>query len=97
MQWFELIPAVPTKKSKQFVMSKIKNSHYEFHQKIVQTLSERYDKKLIDNRVRGDYVEVMISELLGEDWGLTWKMPKHNSWSAWDLENKNTGKNIEVI
>ena len=72
------------------------NSDNDFHQKIVRILSERYDRRLINNKERGDYVETMVSELLGEDWELTWKMPMHNSWSAWDLENKVTGEKIEV-
>lgn len=72
------------------------NSDNDFHQEIVRILSERYDRRLINNTERGDYVETMISELLGEDWELTWKMPKHNSWSVWDIENKVTGKKIEV-
>ena len=72
------------------------NSDNDFHQKIVGILSERYNRRLINNKERGDYVEAMVSELLGEDWELTWKMPKHNTWSAWDLENKYTEKKIEV-
>lgn len=43
------------------------NSNSKFPQKIVDILSERYDGRLINNKERGDYVEVMISELLGED------------------------------
>ena len=38
----------------------------------------------------------MISEILGEDWELIWRIPDHNTWSAWDLENQYTGKKIEV-
>ena len=72
------------------------NSDKDFHQKIVGILSERYDRRLINNKERGEYVETMVSELLGEDWELTWKMPKHNSWSAWDIENKVTKQKIEV-
>ena len=48
------------------------NSDNDFHQKIVRILSERYDRRLINNKERGDYVETMVSELLGEDWELTW-------------------------
>ena len=72
------------------------NSDNDFHQKIVGILSERYDRRLINNKERGEYVETMVSELLGEDWELTWKMPKHNSWSVWDIENKVTKQKIEV-
>ena len=72
------------------------NSDNDLHQKIVGILSQRYDRRLINNKERGDYVETMVSELLGEDWELTWKMPKHNSWSVWDIENKKTGRKIEV-
>ena len=68
----------------------------DFHQKVIGILSERYDAKLMDNSYRGDYVEAMISEILGGDWELTWRMPKHSSWSAWDLENRVTGKKIEI-
>lgn len=50
----------------------------------------------MDNKYRGDYVEAMIAEILGGDWELTWKMLKHSSWSAWDLENRATGKKIEI-
>ena len=72
------------------------NSDNDFHQEIVRILAERYDRPLINNKERGDYVETMISELLGEDWELTWRMRKHNSWSAWDLQNRDTGEKIEV-
>ena len=72
------------------------SSDNDFHQKIVGILSERYNRRLINNKERGEYVETMVSELLGEDWELTWQMPKHNSWSAWDIENKVTKQKIEV-
>ncbi len=45
----------------------------DFHHRAVETLSERYEGPLIDNKERGVYVEAMIAEILGLDWEPTWK------------------------
>ena len=68
----------------------------EIHQKVVKILSERYSEPVIGNTNRGIYVETMIGEILDSDWELTWQLPGRSNWSSWDIENKVTGKKIEI-
>ena len=68
----------------------------EVYNRVVQTLSGRYTRCLMDNADRGVYVEAMIADILGSGWSLTWKLPGHSSWSSWDLEHSVTEKKIQV-
>lgn len=68
----------------------------EIHQKVVKILSERYSEPVIGNTNLGIYVETMIGEILDSDWELTWQLPGRSNWSSWDIENKVTGKKIEI-
>ena len=68
----------------------------EIHHEVVQVLSERYNVSLMNNKDRGEYVEALIAHILGSKWELTWRMPRHSSWSEWDIENTTTGEKIEV-
>ncbi len=68
----------------------------EMHQNVVKLLSDRYAGPLIDNSERGKYIEAMVAEILNSDWELTWRMAGHSAWSMWDIENRITGKKIEV-
>ena len=64
------------------------------HQLVSQRLVERvYNQPLIGNVERGQYVECMIELALSEirpPWTLT------DTWSAWDLVQRDTGTRIEV-
>ena len=60
------------------------------HDHIVKILNERfYEKPLIDNVYRGDYVETLILSALGEGWKSV------GGWGSWDLENE-AGVRLEV-
>lgn len=67
-----------------------------FHRRVVEILSERYQGPLIENKERGVYVEAMIAEILGTKWELTYRLPGYGTWSEWDIENRTTGKRIEI-
>lgn len=60
------------------------------HQTIVEALVRQYDAPLIQNSLRGFYVELMVAALLGEGW-------RHcgSDWGAYDLEHS-SGKKLEV-
>ena len=57
-------------------------------------LSERYDRPIMNNVSRGDYVECMIVTTLGPDWRLTWA--DEWDWAAWDCEHAPSGTRLEV-
>ena len=42
------------------------------HGRILAMLRDRYDRPIMNNVSRGDYVERMIVTALGADWRLTW-------------------------
>ncbi|NGM47709.1 hypothetical protein G5B31_19430 [Rhodobacter sp. SGA-6-6] len=60
------------------------------HQRILESLVRQYDAPLIQNNLRGFYVELMVAALLGDGW-------RHNGsdWGAYDLEHV-SGTKIEV-
>lgn len=61
------------------------------HDEIVGQLVERfYQKPLIENVYRSDYMEHLIAQALGEDWSLT------PAWKSWDLEHRRTQMRLEV-
>ena len=62
----------------------------DLHQRILESLVRQYDAPLIQNNLRGVYVELMVAALLGDGW-------RHNGsdWGAYDLEHVN-GMKLEV-
>jgi hypothetical protein len=60
------------------------------HQTILDNLVRQFDAPLIQNSLRGFYVELMVAALLADGW-------RHNGadWGAYDLEHT-SGKKLEV-
>lgn len=60
------------------------------NQKILKRILDMFDAPIMQNTLRGLWVEVLVSEILGPDW-------KHsgNDWAAWDIERRD-GLRIEV-
>ena len=52
-------------------------------------VSETFDNCLIENNVRGVFVEYLIAEILGEGWTVS------STWDSWDL-NGPCGAKVEV-
>ncbi len=63
---------------------------YELHAQVLRRLVEQFDATIIQNNLRGLYVEFMVAELLGASWS-------HNGsdWAAFDLEHF-SGTRLEV-
>lgn len=60
-------------------------------ERIIKDLMQRfYERPLINNVHRGDYVECMIALALKPAWRLT------TPWTSWDLVHQKTGARIEV-
>lgn len=64
------------------------------HKSILAMLRDRYDRPIMNNVDRGDYVECMIVTALGADWRLTWA--DGWDWAAWDCEHTRSGIRLEV-
>ena len=64
------------------------------HERILAMLRDRYDRPIMNNVDRGDYVECMIVTALGADWRLTWA--DKWVWAAWDCEHAPSGTRLEV-
>ena len=64
------------------------------HKHVLDLLIRRYDRPIMNNLQRGDYVECMIAWTLGEEWRLTsedgW------DWAAWDCEHVASGVRLEI-
>ena len=54
---------------------------------------ERYNRQVMNNIERANYVECLIATLLGDSWTLTWTTGYE--WAPWDLEHDN-GTRLEV-
>ena len=64
------------------------------HERALKTVYERYDRCVMNNIQRGDYVECVVAELLAPDWVLPWKTGY--DWAPWDLEHRSTKVKIEI-
>ena len=64
------------------------------HKRILDMLICRYDRPIMNNIQRGDYLECMIASTLGASWRLTtedgW------DWAAWDCEHVSSGARLEI-
>lgn len=62
-------------------------------QQALQAVRERYERRVMNNIQRADYVEALVAELLGPEWTLSWKADY--DWAPWDLRHR-LGFHIEV-
>jgi hypothetical protein len=62
----------------------------DVHARVMDRLARLFDRRLIQNDLRGMYVECMVAEILG----VSWKSVGEN-WAAWDLEHED-GTKLEV-
>ena len=62
--------------------------------RVLKTVFDRYDRCVMNNIQRGDYVECLVAELLGSEWALPWKTGY--DWAPWDLEHRSTEVKIEI-
>ncbi len=63
------------------------------HKRILTTLMRQYEKLVMNNTYRADYVECLIAFTLGNNWSLTWT--KGWDWAAWDCQHTN-GTRLEI-
>ena len=59
----------------------------------LSTVFDRYNRHIMNNIQRGDYVECLVDALLGPEWTLPWK--RGYDWAPWDLKHDSKCK-IEV-
>ena len=64
------------------------------HKRILEMLIGRYDRCIMNNVQRGDYVECMIASALGADWRLT--SEEGWDWAAWDSEHTASEARLEI-
>jgi len=60
------------------------------HGRVIQRIVKLFDCPIIQNDLRGMYVESMVAELLGNDW-----QNVGQNWAGWDLEHTD-GTKLEV-
>ena len=60
----------------------------------LDTVFDRYDRCVMNNIQRGDYIECLVAELLGPEWVLPWKTGY--DWAPWDLKHRSTKVKIEI-
>ena len=65
----------------------------QLRQRVVASLIRRYDRRIMNNVHRGEYVECLVAELLGSGWKLPWTAG--HDWAPWDLEH-DSGARMEV-
>ena len=65
----------------------------QLQQRVVANLVRRYDRPMMNNVHRGEYVECLVAEILSSDWELPWTIG--HDWAPWDLEHS-SGTRIEV-
>ena len=64
------------------------------HQKVLSTLVGLYDRRVMNNVHRAEYVECLVAEILSPDWNLPWR--QGYDWAPWDLEHAPSGTRMEV-
>jgi len=64
------------------------------HNRVLEMLIRRYDRRIMNNVQRGDYVECMIATTLGADWRLT--SEEGWDWAAWDCEHTTSDARLEI-
>ena len=64
------------------------------HQRVLTRLSRQFERRIMDNVLRGQYLECLVAELIGPEWALTWELEK--DWCAWDLEHQEHDVRVEI-
>ncbi len=64
------------------------------HKRVLDLLACHYDRPVINNNHRGEYVECMIAVALGEEWELTSLAGWY--WGAWDCEHVGSKDKLEI-
>lgn len=60
------------------------------HDRVIGRLVRCFDRPVMQNDLRGMYVEFLVVELLGVDWD-----PVGSAWAGWDIQHKD-GTKVEV-
>ena len=63
------------------------------HEKVLSRLVRPYDRPVMNNVRRGEYILCLVAELLGTDWTPPWT--RDYDWAPWNLEHV-SGAKIEV-
>lgn len=64
------------------------------HRKILSAIAGRYDRPVMNNIHRAEYVEHLVAAALGPQWFLPWT--EGFDWAPWDLEHGPSATRIEV-
>ena len=65
-----------------------------FHQdQALKTVHERYNRRVMNNIHRADYIECLVASVLGPPWELPWRTGY--DWAPWDLEHP-CGAKLEI-
>lgn len=63
-------------------------------QKVLSTIAGRYNRPIINNIHRAEYVEHLVAAVLGAEWFLPWT--EGYDWAPWDLEHRPSGARMEI-
>ena len=64
-------------------------------QKVLSTIVGRYNRPIINNIHRAEYVEHLVAAVLGAEWFLPWTEEGYD-WAPWDLEHRPSGTRMEI-
>ena len=62
-------------------------------QRTLETVLKRYDRKIMKNTHRAEYVECLVANLLGNAWTLPWT--EGRNWASWYLRH-GSGTTLEI-
>ncbi len=62
-------------------------------ERVFETVLSRYDRRVMNNIHRAEYVECLVANLLGNAWTLPWT--EGWDWAPWDLRH-DSGKTLEI-
>lgn len=80
----------PREKSGLSAIDRMPNS---IHRNILTSLVQRYDRPVMNNTHRAEYVECLVAEFLGPGWTLPWT--SGYDWAPWHIEHV-SGTRIEI-
>ncbi len=63
-------------------------------ERALSRLRDLYDRKVMNNVFRAQYIECLVVEVLGKDWKLTWE--RGHDWAPWDIESLSGDYRIEI-